>query len=155
MRCPVCDSEDTKVVDSRPSADGFGIRRRRECAKCENRFSTVEQMELLDLTLIKSDGRREPYARGKLESGLKKALEKRPHSAESFAALVGAIERDIQRKKKDELPTAEIGEIVIRHLRRFDPVAYIRFASVYRSFDDISRFQDELEKMTSKKGPGK
>ncbi len=150
MHCPVCSSEDTKVVDSRLSGDGYSVRRRRECEKCQNRFSTVEEMEILDLTLQKRDGRREPYSRSKLEAGLKKALEKRPCSADDFKALVGAIERDIQ-KKKDLASTAEIGEIVMRHLRRFDPVAYLRFASVYRSFEDLDKFQEELDKMSARK----
>ncbi len=151
MNCPVCDCTETKVVDSRVSGDGFSIRRRRECEKCQNRFSTLEEVELLDLTLTKRDGRREPYLKEKLEAGLKKALEKRPCPPERFKALVGAIERDIQKKKKDELPTGEIGEIVMRHLRRFDPVAYLRFASVYRSFEDIRNFQEELDKIGAKK----
>lgn len=138
------------MVDSRAGGDGFSIRRRRECEQCQNRFSTVEEMEILDLTLLKRDGRREPYSRAKLEAGLKKALEKRPCSPDDFKSLVGAIERDIQ-KKKDLAATAEIGEIVMHHLRRFDAVAYLRFASVYRSFEDLENFREELDKMSAKK----
>lgn len=138
------------MIDSRIGADGFAIRRRRECLDCEYRFSTVEETEILDLAVVKRDGRREPYSREKLESGLKKALEKRPHTAERLGALVGGIERDIQREKKDELTSSEVGEIVMRHLRRFDKVAYIRFASVYRSFEDIGHFRDELERLTTR-----
>lgn len=114
---------------------------------CEHRFSTIEEVEILDLMLLKRDGRRVPYVRGKLESGLKKALEKRSCDPERFRSLVGAIERDIQKLKKDEVSTTEVGEIVMRHLRTFDIVAYIRFASVYRSFADAQSFHDEVEKV--------
>lgn len=154
MRCPVCNFEDTKVVDSRMTSDGSSIRRRRECIECEYRFSTTEEMEILDLTLVKRDGRREPYLREKLESGLKKALQKRPCDAERFKALVAAIERDIQKLKKEEVGSEEIGEIVMTHLRAFDTVAYIRFASVYRSFADVQTFQDELQKLLVKEPAG-
>src|SRR3989344_7326659 len=150
MRCPVCSHEETRVVDSRSAGDGFTIRRRRECEKCEYRFSTNEEVELLDLMVVKSDGRREPYMREKLESGLKRAMEKRPVTTERFKALVGSIERDIQKRKDAELTTREIGEIVMTHLRSFDSVAYIRFASVYRSFQDVETFQKELKKLAGK-----
>ncbi len=150
MRCPVCNCEDTKVVDSRVSTDGLSIRRRRECAECDFRFSTVEAMEIMDLTVLKSDGRREPYMREKLEAGLRKALEKRPFTPDRFRTLVGAIEYDIQRLRKSELESSGIGEIVMRHLRKADSVAYIRFASVYRSFEDVQTFKEELDKLVSK-----
>lgn len=150
MYCPVCTHEDTKVVDSRVTGDGLGIRRRRECEKCEYRFSTVEEAEILDLAIVKSDGRREPYSREKLEVGLRKALEKRGATPERFKELVGSIERDIQKQKQAEIPSKMIGEIVMRKLRRFDVVAYIRFASVYRSFDDAEHFQEELDKLLVK-----
>lgn len=110
----------------------------------------MEEIELLDLMLVKSDGRREPYMREKLEAGLRRALEKRPVTRERFKALVGSIERDIQRMKNTEVTTGEIGEIVMTHLRSFDSVAYIRFASVYRSFQDVETFQKELKKLTQK-----
>ena len=152
MFCPVCSHEDTKVVDSRLSNDGHGIRRRRECEDCEYRFSTVEEAEILDLMLLKRDGRREPYSREKLEAGLKKSLEKRGVSPERFKELVGTIERDIQKLKQDEIPSRTIGEIVMRQLRTFDVVAYIRFASVYRSFDEAENFQEELDKLLVKEG---
>ena|SRR5688572_24034746 len=154
MRCPVCSFEDTKVVDSRITSDGLSIRRRRECMECEYRFSTVEEMEILDLALVKRDGRREPYLRDKLEAGLKKALEKRPCDQERFKSLVGSIERDIQKLKKEEITSEEIGEIVMSRLREFDTVAYIRFASVYRSFADVQTFQDELQKLLVKEPAG-
>lgn len=156
MFCPVCNFADTKVIDSRITGDGLTIRRRRECMKCEFRFSTVETVEILDLTIVKQDGRHEPYMRSKLEGGLKKALEKRPYTAESFNSLFGSIERDIQKKKKYEITTSEIGEIVMRHLKIFDAVAYIRFASVYRSFDNPKLFQKELNQlMRQNKNPTK
>ena len=147
MRCPVCSFEDSKVVDSRGTGEGFAIRRRRECMSCEHRFSTVEEVELLDLSVVKRDGRREPYLREKLERGLKKALEKRPYSPDAFKSLIGTIERDIQRLKSDEVTSEDAGEIVMRHLRQFDKVAFVRFASVYRSFSDVKTFQDEVEKL--------
>jgi len=107
-------------------------------------------MEIMDLTVLKSDGRREPYMREKLETGLRKALEKRPCAPEGFRMLIGAIECDIQRLRKPEASSSEIGEIVMKHLRKFDSVAYIRFASVYRSFEDVQTFQEEVEKLVSK-----
>jgi len=147
MRCPVCNYADTKVVDSRMMGDGMGIRRRRECEKCAYRFSTVEGVELLDFALVKRDGRRESYRREKLASGLRKALEKRPFTAERFQKLVGDIERDLQRLRKEEVTSRELGEIVMNRLREFDKVAYIRFASVYRSFEDVDRFAEELRSL--------
>jgi transcriptional repressor NrdR len=150
MKCPVCTTEETKVVDSRATADGLGVRRRRECVKCDFRFSTVESVEIFDLAVIKNDGRREPYQREKLELGLRHSLEKRPNTPNEFRALIGAIERDIQRLRKSEVSSAEIGEIVMNHLRKYDSVAYIRFASVYRSFEDVQTFRDELEKLVSR-----
>jgi transcriptional repressor NrdR len=150
MRCPVCANEETKVVDSRVSGDGLGVRRRRECSKCDFRFSTVEAVEIFDLTVLKSDGRREPYSRDKLEAGLRRALEKRPNTSDGFRGLVGAIERDIQRKRRSEVASSEIGELAMEHLRKFDSVAYIRFASVYRSFEDVQTFQEELKKLVTK-----
>jgi len=151
MNCPVCKSKDTKVVDSRISADGLSIRRRRECEKCNYRFSTIEEVELLDLTVVKSDGRREAYSRDKVVRGLTKALEKRSFTDAAFKKLVHNIERDIQKKKRGELTSTEIGEIVINRLKGFDKVAYIRFASVYRQFEDVETFQKELNSLLRKK----
>lgn len=153
MNCPVCNSKDTKVVDSRISTDGLSIRRRRECNKCGFRFSTIEEVELLDLTVVKRDGRREAYSRDNIVSGLKKALEKRSYTDAVFKKLVHNIERDIQKKKRGELTSQEIGEIVMNRLRTFDKVAYIRFASVYRSFEDVKTFQKELNKLLKNKKP--
>ncbi|NBS42028.1 transcriptional repressor NrdR [bacterium] len=144
MRCPVCNKPDTKVIDSRLSVDGMNVRRRRECEACDFRFSTLEEMELLDLTVVKRDGRRESYSREKLMRGLEKSLEKRPYTEADLQQLVHKIERDIQKKRRGELTTKELGEIVMKHLMGFDKVAYIRFASVYRSFDDVKTFEEEL-----------
>ncbi|MBU0649030.1 transcriptional regulator NrdR [Patescibacteria group bacterium] len=150
MNCPVCNSKDTKVVDSRISTDGLSIRRRRECNKCAFRFSTIEEVELLDLMVVKRDGRREAYSRDNIVNGLKKALEKRSYTEAGFKKLVHNIERDIQKKKRAELTSQQIGEIVMKRLKGFDKVAYIRFASVYRSFEDVKTFQKELNKLLKK-----
>ncbi len=149
MRCPVCNHDDTKVVDSRISTDGASIRRRRECEKCGFRFSTLEEIELLDLTVVKRDGRREAYSREKLVRGLEKALEKRPYTETAFQSLVHKVERDVQKKRRGEITSKDIGEIVMKNLKTFDKVAYIRFASVYRSFEDVRTFEDELRKLLS------
>ncbi|HBK34916.1 MAG: Transcriptional repressor NrdR [Candidatus Uhrbacteria bacterium GW2011_GWE2_40_58] len=150
MRCPICNHKDTKVIDSRMSSDGASVRRRRECDKCGFRFSTLEEVELLDITIIKRDGRRENYVREKLVRGLEKALEKRPYTDERFTQLVRKIERDIQKKKGGQLTSEEVGEMVMKHLQRFDTVAYIRFASVYRQFEDAKTFETELAKLSQK-----
>ncbi len=154
MYCPIC-NKDTKVVDSRLSTDGMGIRRRRECLSCEYRFSTTEEMEILDLTIVKNDGRREAYSREKMIKGVTMSLEKRPYTKERLKKLVHTIERDIQRRKVSELTSAEIGDIVIARLRSFDKVAYIRFASVYRQFEDVQTFQKELNSLLRKRGQTK
>ncbi len=151
MYCAVCNHKDTKVVDSRVSSDGASVRRRRECEKCDFRFSTFEEVELLDLTIVKEDGRRESYDREKLTRGLVRSLQKRPYTDLRFQKLVHKIERDIQKKRRGQLTSQELGEIVMKHLKTFDKVAYIRFASVYRSFEDVETFQNELKKLTPKK----
>lgn len=145
MYCPVCNNEDTKVIDSRLVTDGMAIRRRRECEKCDYRFSTIEEVTLLDLAVVKRDGRREPYSREKLVRGLEKALEKRPYTEMDFQKLVHRIERDIQKKHGSEVTSQQLGEIVMRGLKGFDKVAYIRFASVYRAFEDVATFERELK----------
>ena len=151
MYCAVCNHKDTKVVDSRVSSDGASVRRRRECEKCGFRFSTFEEVELLDLTIVKQDGRREAYDREKLTRGLVRSLQKRPFTDQRFQKLVHKIERDIQKKRRGQLTSQELGEIVMKHLKGFDKVAYIRFASVYRSFEDVETFQNELKKLTPKR----
>ncbi|MFA5420852.1 MAG: transcriptional regulator NrdR [Patescibacteria group bacterium] len=151
MKCPVCHFEDTKVIDSRVSSDGFLIRRRRSCLKCDFRFSTHEEMEILDLTVTKRDGRRESYNRDKIISGLKKALEKRDVSEEDFKKLVYRIERDLQVVNKDEINSKDVGDIVMKNLKKVDKIAYIRYASVCQSFEGLEEFSDELEKLLKKR----
>ena len=151
MHCPVCSFEDTKVLDSRLSDKGAAIRRRRECEKCGFRFTTNELVEILALNVIKRDGAKELYDREKITSGLRKALEKRSYTEEDFRSLVNRIERDIQKRKKDEITSTEIGELIMNRLLKFDKVAYVRFASVYRAFEDVNEFTRELNKLKNKK----
>ena len=151
MNCPVCNHADTRVVDSRMTSDTTGIRRRRECVKCAFRFSTLEEVELLDVMIVKRDGRRQPYSRDKLAQGLRKSLEKRSYTEDRFNNLLHKIERDIQKTRKSELTSKEVGETVMKRLKPFDAIAYIRFASVYRSFTDAVTFKRELEGMLRKK----
>ncbi|MFA6908565.1 MAG: transcriptional regulator NrdR [Patescibacteria group bacterium] len=149
MNCLACGFEDTKVTDSRVVDEGMAIRRRRECQKCEFRFSTYEEVEILNLSVVKRDASREPYSREKVERGLRKALEKRPITKERFHMLIINIEREIQTEaKSDEVTSSQIGEIIMRHLKKVDKVAYIRFASVYKSFEDIDSFKQEIKKIT-------
>ncbi len=150
MKCPACHHADSKVTDSRLINDGMAIRRRRECLKCEFRFSTYEEVEILNLTVIKRDGRKEPYSKEKLESGLRKSFEKRPITQDEFKKLINSIERDVQLDGKFEIKSSRLGEIIMKHLRKVDDVAYIRFASVYRSFKDAKTFQRELKKIMKK-----
>ncbi len=148
MRCPNCQNEDTKVLDSRPIDEGDAIRRRRECEKCNFRFSTYEEIEILDLTVVKKDGRREMFSKEKLERAIRLPLDKRPHTDETFRRLLSAIEIEIQRKAKDgEIKSSEIGDIVMKKLKKADKVAYIRFAAVYRQFEDVDEFKEELKKL--------
>ncbi len=151
MKCPICYFNDTKVVDSRVSSDGSSIRRRRECLKCGFRFSTYEEIELLELVIVKRDGRREAYSREKLVEGLKKSCEKRPITADRFKRLIHAIERDLQKLKKGEITSKQIGLAVMKNLKKIDQIAYIRYASVYQSFKDASDFKKELNKLIKTK----
>jgi len=150
MKCPACNYNDTKVVDSRVATDGFSIRRRRECLKCGFRFSTYEEMEILNLTIVKRDGRRETYSRDKLNRGLKKALEKRPITEDNFKKLVNKIERNLQLLRKNEITSQQVGQAIMKELRKVDQVAYIRYASVYESFKDAQTFRKELNKLLNK-----
>lgn len=151
MNCPICNSKNTKVLDSRLTGEGFSIRRRRECLKCDFRFSTLEEIEILDLVVIKRDGRRESYNRDKLIKGLRISLEKRPYLEENFQKLVREIERNIQKKANVEITSKQLGDIIIKNLKFFDQVAYIRYASVYRSFKDVNTFQRELNRLIKQK----
>ena len=139
-------------MDSRVTPDGMTIRRRRECEKCHYRFSTIEEMELLDIVVVKQNGRRESYSRSKLKRGILQSLTKRPYTQEDFDRLIHTIERDIQKKKTREVTSRVIGEIVIRRLRSFDKVAYIRFASIYRAFEDVKTFASEIRTLESANG---
>ena len=147
MYCPICSSKETKVVDSRVSQDGMVVRRRRECVKCSYRFSTNEELELLDIVVVKNDGKRESYSREKLKAGIIHSLAKRPYTQERFDRLINGIEREVQKKKKREITSAIMGEIVMKHLKKFDKIAYIRFASIYRAFEDVETFQDEIRSL--------
>ena len=150
MTCPFCGHPDHKVVDSRTSADGQAIRRRRECLSCGKRFTTYEHLEEQRLMVIKKDGRREPFDRNKLLAGFVKACEKRPVSMDQLEDLADEIERDLSRTFEHEVPSQEIGERVIRRLHDLDPVAYVRFASVYREFKDVEQFMRELKDVLAK-----
>ncbi len=145
MNCPFCNNSETKVVDSRETNEGKITRRRRECLKCEARFSTYEEVEILRLTVIKKDGSRVEYDKTKIETGIRKALEKRPLSKEKIAKTLGDIEYEISSLEKPEITTREIGKIVLKKLRELDEVAYVRFASVYKSFGSIESFKKELD----------
>ena len=145
MRCPFCKRDDSKVLDSRESAEGTVTRRRRECLGCRKRFTTYERVEELMPLVVKKDGRREPYDREKLISGLQKAVEKRPVSMDQLEALVAEVEARVLERGEKEVPSSVLGEEVMRRLRALDQVAYVRFASVYRSFRDIEEFMDELK----------
>jgi len=145
MKCPFCGHQEDKVVDSRASSDGVSIRRRRECLGCGKRFTTYEQIEEQSLMVIKKDGRREPFDRHKLLAGLVKACEKRPVSMDQLEGLVDELERELSQEFEREVSSREIGERVMRRLHALDPVAYVRFASVYREFKDVEQFMRELK----------
>lgn len=145
MICPFCNHNDTKVVDSRDTSDGKITRRRRECLQCQARFSTYEEVELLRLIVIKKNGTKEDYNKNKIETGIRRALEKRPVTSEKIAKVLGDIEYCIHTLEKPEITSREIGKIVLKKLRELDEVAYVRFASVYKSFGSIESFKKELD----------
>jgi transcriptional repressor NrdR len=149
MRCPYCDAVNNKVIDSRLSKDGRTIRRRRECLECERRFTTYEKLEEVLPLVIKKDGRREPFNREKIISGIKKACQKRPVSITKIEEFVDSLELYFQELGKKEIDSKEIGERVINNLKEWDEVAYVRFASVYRQFRDINEFMAELQGILS------
>ena len=147
MHCPFCQHVDTRVIDSRASEDGATIRRRRECEACGERFSTLETIELKLPTIIKSDGRRESFDAGKLRQGFDRALHKRPVSEEQIEAAVRAVVHQLRMTTEREVSSRRIGEFVIAELRKLDHVGFVRFASVYRSFQDVAAFREELDRL--------
>ena len=151
MRCPACGHDEDRVVDSRATKDNSAVRRRRECLKCGYRFTTYEYIEHTPVMVVKKDGRRERYSREKILNGLLRACEKRPVSRESLEKLIDEVEKSIGSKAMDEIPTSEIGNEVMKRLASIDQVAYVRFASVYREFKDVSQFLDELRGLLEKK----
>lgn len=151
MKCPFCGNFEDKVVDSREAQEGDAIRRRRECLKCGSRFTTYEQVEIAPVMVIKKDGRRETFDRKKVFNGILKACEKRPVSTEKIEEIVDAIERTLRKEFDKELSSQQIGELVMKRLHELDEVAYVRFASVYRQFKDVSQFMKELNQLLNKK----
>lgn len=147
MKCPFCSAEDTRVIDSRPTDDNASIRRRRQCPVCGIRFTTYEKIETLPLIVIKKDNNREPYDRSKIEAGIVRSCHKRPISTAQITAVIDDIENTLFNREEREIPTMVIGELVMDHLKNLDPVAYVRFASVYREFKDIDTFMDEIKKI--------
>jgi transcriptional repressor NrdR len=147
MRCPFCGELEDKVIDSRSSKDGGEIRRRRECERCERRFTTYERIEDAMPAVIKRDGRREPFDRNKIERGLQHAVAKRPVSQDEVKRLAEEVEREIGELGLTEIPSQDIGERVLPRLRALDQVAYVRFASIYRDFQDARQFAEELESL--------
>lgn len=153
MKCPFCGHVEDKVIESRSAGTGDVVRRRRECASCTRRFTTYERIEDVLPTVVKKDGGREPFDRGKLLRGLTIAAKKRPVSVERLHAVVDAIETEAQDSERREITSVELGERVMHHLREIDEVAYVRFASVYRSFRDVDEFMRELGKLVKPKAP--
>lgn len=147
MRCPFCNADDTKVVDSRLASDGGAVRRRRECLQCTERFTTFETAELALPRIIKTDGKHEPFDEEKLRRGLLRALEKRPVKIDDIEASITHIKHHMHTSGEREVESRTLGEWVMEELRHLDDVAYVRFASVYRSFQDIKAFQEEIERM--------
>jgi transcriptional repressor NrdR len=155
MRCPFCSATEDKVVDTRPSDNEQIIRRRRECVACARRFTTYERIEEVLPSVMKKDGRREPYDRAKLMSGLKKACEKRPVAVETIEKTIDQIERSLQELGDKEVTSSQIGDAVLAKLRELDDVAYVRFASVYLSFKDAGELMNEVQRLMRSKGPAR
>lgn len=147
MKCPFCNYENTRVIDSRPAEDNSSIRRRRVCDVCNKRFTTYEKVEAIPLVIVKKDDNREAYDRSKIETGVLRACHKRPVSTDSIEDLVDEVEADILNRGEKEISSRVIGELVMNKLKDLDAVAYVRFASVYREFKDINTFMDELKKV--------
>lgn len=151
MKCPFCNHDNTRVIDSRPAEDNNSIRRRRVCDECGKRFTTYEKVETIPLIIIKKDNNREAYDRSKIESGVLRACHKRPVSATQITGLIDSVETEIFNMEAKEIPADVIGELIMNKLKDLDAVAYVRFASVYREFKDVNTFMDELKKMIAGK----
>ena len=151
MKCPFCGKENTRVIDSRPADEGCSIRRRRQCDECGKRFTTYEKVEAIPLVVIKKDNNREPYDRAKIEAGIFRSCHKRPISVDQINALVDEVETAVFNMEEKEIQSSRIGELVMDKLRGLDPVAYVRFASVYREFKDVNTFMSEIKKILDKK----
>ncbi|HOA51214.1 MAG: transcriptional regulator NrdR [Thermogutta sp.] len=147
MKCPYCREDDDRVTDSRIAENGYAIRRRRQCNRCGKRFTTYERVERRRLKVVKKDGSRVPYDRNKIKTGLEKACWKRPISDEQIESIVTAIEDDIEKNFENEVESRYIGELAMKYLRELDQVAYVRFASVYRQFEDVHDFMEEVRPM--------
>ncbi len=145
MKCPFCQNTDNKVLDSRLTPDSDSIRRRRECTECVKRFTTYERVEMFDISVVKRDGRREPFSREKVLKGIVRACEKRPVKREQMDAVLGIVESALRQSDKDEIKSSKIGELVMQELGKLDDVAYVRFASVYKKFKDASQFVDAIK----------
>lgn len=151
MKCPYCEHSESKVIDSRESKNGFCIRRRRECLSCAKRFTTYEKIEEIPFMVVKKDGSRQPFESQKLLRGLLKACEKRPVSVATLEEIVEEIENKLQESPEKEMKASEIGQFVVKKLKKLDKVAYVRFASVYREFKDVLEFKEELETLLKEK----
>jgi transcriptional repressor NrdR len=147
MHCPFCQAEDTRVIDSRLVAEGDQVRRRRECLDCSERYTTYETAELVLPRVIKQNGNREPFDEAKMRAGFQRALEKRPVSVEDIEAVINHIKHALRATGEREVASIQVGELVMESLKQLDQVAYVRFASVYRSFEDIAEFRDEIERL--------
>ena len=150
MKCPFCGEDDTRVIDSRPADENMSIRRRRQCDKCQKRFTTYEKVEAIPLVVMKKDQTREPYDRTKIEKGVFRSCHKRPISVPQMNHLVDQVEAKVFSKEEREIPSSYIGELVMRYLEELDAVAYVRFASIYREFKDVDTFMEELKKILDK-----
>lgn len=150
MKCPFCGAWDSRVVDSRPTEEGSAIRRRRECLECQKRFTTYEKLDEIPVVVVKRDGRREVFSRNKMITGLLKACEKRYIPIEVLERLVEDVERELRNSLRQEVESVLVGEMVMDRLKDVDPVAYVRFASVYRHFEDVGKFMSELEQLLHK-----
>lgn len=147
MKCPFCNQETTRVIDSRPADDNSSIRRRRLCDECGKRFTTYEKVETIPLIVIKKDNNRETYDRSKIEAGVLRACHKRPISVKEINSLIDKVEQELFNREDREIPSKVIGELIMNRLKDLDSVAYVRFASVYREFKDVNTFMDELKKI--------